>query len=105
MAVLHRPGQIREDQLHRSQRGCIGYRIGSGCNQGFDRMGQRIHPGCRCKCGRFVDHQLGIIDRNGGDAVFINHNHLHFAFFICDDVVDSDFGGGAGGCVDRYNRQ
>ena len=57
-------------------------------------------------------NDFGIVNINSGSfteifrqAVFVDHNHLHFAVFIGDDVVDRDFSGCSGSRVDRHNRQ
>ncbi len=66
-------------------------------------MGQGVHTGCSGEGGGERVHQFGVNDGYGGDVVGVDAYHLFLLLLVDNHIVDSGFGGGAGGGGESYD--
>ena len=99
VAVGHGLGQVVNDLVNGLDGSRVGQGVGGSGDIGLDRVGQRVHTGGCGQGGRHADHQLRVIDGDGGGDSPVHDAHLDFTGGVGDDAEPGDLGGGAGGGV------
>ena len=103
--VTHGQTQVVADQRHGLQGAGVSDRVGGGRDVGFDRVSQRVHASGSGQAFRHRNHQRRVVDRQQRRDVTVDDGHFHVTRLVGDDAEPGHLAGGAGGGVDRDQRQ
>ncbi len=95
--VLAGAAEVLGDELDGLEVEHIGHFPGGLGDVAFDGVGESVHAGGGGQAAGHGGHHVGVNDGDFGDVVGVDADELALLFHVGDDVVDGDFGGGAGG--------